>query len=834
MWSALPFLLLVSYLPGVVIFRVPIGRRDLRASLSTEERLFWHVILSLLLTSSFGLALAAAGWYRFDRLLWLNGTVIMLLVGVFRGRLRLRQSVKRLSFSALVPAALIGIAAFMTLQAPPAEYIIGGKDPGTYVIEGVQIAQEGSLRITDPLVVSIPEHLLDLYAQEEDRDTYYGRRFMGFYLVEPETGQVVGQFPHLYPVWIAVGYGINGLTGTRYTVTLLAILGVIAVYFTGCWLVGRPAATAAAILLAINVARVWYSRYPNAEILLQILVFAGLLAYFRASANNDRFFAVVAGGLITLAGFTHLTGLFVIVVALCASLLSPYAGRPLSFTFLTVATAGGILVALYYSTLLAPYVERPLVVIQNFPNFSLWAVVSGATFSVLLALSRTQVADSVRRWLPFGVVAGVWVLAAYAYFFRVPEHGLALHDAAALRTFAEYYLSPLGLLMALVGLALVVRKRFWPGLTFVLILVGFSLVFFYKIRIIPEHFWAARRFLAVILPGALLLLGAAAFPLTSFTLPTSLDRRLIRMTTMAMGILVVVFIGAGYLRASAPIMNHVEYEDIVPHIEAINAQISDTDLVIVESRQASDLHTLAIPLAYIYSRAVLVLRHADPNSVKFQEFLSWAKARYKRVLFIGGGGTRLLSPSTDAVPLSTERFSVPEYESAYNAYPSEIRFKRYDVSIFEIFPRVMPIDSFDLDVGVEDELLLSRFHDQEVLGGTNTTFRWSRDTSYVSILGISQKHHIVTLWLQNGGRPDNVGHATVEISLNRRHLGTVTVNEQFKPYRFDVPFDLAAELEVAEQPGLLQLTSHTWKPGEVLRVDDPRELGVMVDRITVN
>ena len=33
---------------------------------------------------------------------------------------------------------------------------------------------------------------------------------MGFYLLDADEGSVVGQFPHLYPVWIAIGYGVNG------------------------------------------------------------------------------------------------------------------------------------------------------------------------------------------------------------------------------------------------------------------------------------------------------------------------------------------------------------------------------------------------------------------------------------------------------------------------------------------------------------------------------------------------------------------------------------------------------------------------------------------------
>ena len=217
--------------------------------------------------------------------------------------------------------AILAATAFVTLQTPPAEYIIGGKDPGTYINEGIQIAQRGSLGIRDPLIASIPDHLLPLVARESGLESAYGNRFMGFYLIDPSEGRVMGQFPHLYPLWVAIAYGVQGLTGARYVVTLLAALGVLSVYFAGAWILGRRAATAGALLLAVNVAYVWYTRYPNAEILLQVLVFSSILAISRASAERDGFFALVAGVLVTLAGLAHLTGIFVIGIALVAGSL---------------------------------------------------------------------------------------------------------------------------------------------------------------------------------------------------------------------------------------------------------------------------------------------------------------------------------------------------------------------------------------------------------------------------------------------------------------------------------------------------------------------------------
>ena len=93
---------------------------------------------------------------------------------------------------------------------------------------------------------------------------------------------------------------------------MLAVLSVLAVYFFGAKLAGRYAGEAGAALLALNVAQVWYSRYPNAEILAQLLVFAGLLAHSRASIDGDRFFAPVAAMLVTLSVFTHFSAVLVV------------------------------------------------------------------------------------------------------------------------------------------------------------------------------------------------------------------------------------------------------------------------------------------------------------------------------------------------------------------------------------------------------------------------------------------------------------------------------------------------------------------------------------------
>ena len=62
-------LVLIGWLPGAAIFRLPWFNRDTRAALDPDERLFWAVIFSVAVSLSIVLALAVFHRYSFGRLL---------------------------------------------------------------------------------------------------------------------------------------------------------------------------------------------------------------------------------------------------------------------------------------------------------------------------------------------------------------------------------------------------------------------------------------------------------------------------------------------------------------------------------------------------------------------------------------------------------------------------------------------------------------------------------------------------------------------------------------------------------------------------------------------
>ena len=66
-------------------------------------------------------------------------------------------------WTAAIPAALIALACGCISRSPAAEYVLGGRDPGVYMNEGIQIAQSRSLVTTDRVAAAVPASTRDLF-----------------------------------------------------------------------------------------------------------------------------------------------------------------------------------------------------------------------------------------------------------------------------------------------------------------------------------------------------------------------------------------------------------------------------------------------------------------------------------------------------------------------------------------------------------------------------------------------------------------------------------------------------------------------------------------------
>jgi len=831
--------LLLAFLPGTILLRCSSTFRQASAVLSTEERLFWSVAISLTFSSVTALILAAFGTYDIDYLAFINGTITLALTLASQGHLKLQEATQP-TRTVLAPLLLIGLALGTFFYVPPAEYIIGGRDPGVYVNAGVQISQRDSLIIEDSVVRTVPREYRHLFfpPRTNPRERGYDSvRFMGFFILDPSVGTVVGQFPHLYPVWIAIAYDVYGLTGVRYVLGLWAIFGVLAIYFVGAQLLGRTAAFAGAGLLTLHVAQVWYTRYPNAEIIMQALIFTGLLAYARAHSSQSRLFATTAAVTIGLSLFAHITAVLAVAGTGLAALLGRASGHRIRFDFLLPLALITVIAGGYYVEILEPYAARPIMFINDLQLTHLPIIVSGALamLLVVIALRQPKYAAIAQRWGPRIFIALIWIFACYALFFRTAGGTLAVHDADGLRTFTNYYLLPLGLATALLGWTIIAGHNFWTGSAFHFVGAIFMFFIFYKARVVPEHFWMARRFLPVILPVSLLLIGAAAFTRTSAHswLPVPwLSTKKVYLLRTAFGVLIIGWLGVQYLQNTRPILRHSEFSGLIPKLEELAARFTPDDLVLVESRGSSDMHLLATPLDYIYDRNVLVFDQVTPHKQSFRRFVEWARTTYDRVFFIGGGGTDLLSKSTVATTVGADRFQVPEYEQTLNAYPTTVRHKEFDYGIYEFVPGRITSGVFDLDVGTADDLYVRRIHAKQQ-DHNGVTYRWTRDRSFISVLGTLATASSLTLYLNNGGRPDDAEETHVHLTLDNTPLGTYPVKAGFNSYTVSIPPDVARAVAAREEASELRIETSTWIPREHLGGSDDREVGVMLDRVVI-
>jgi hypothetical protein len=482
---------------------------------------------------------------------------------------------------------------------------------------------------------------------------------------------------------------------------------------------------------------------------MQARLLASLLAFARSDVDDDGFFAPVAGTLLGLLLFLRFDAVLGIAAVLCALALMVLAGGTrLRAGFLVPLAAGIALSVPYFLGPMRAYADYPIIFLRSFSTWQYALLAASCVLGVAALLTGARLprlGTWIRIWIPRLLAVAIPLAAAYALYLREPvPRALAEHDAYALRTFATFYLTLPGLLAALVGYVIFARRFFWRAPELFVTIAVFAFFFFYKIRIAPEHFWMARRFLPVILPGAMLFIAAAAISgVRGGWAPT----RLLRGT---IGIAFVTLLAMQYARAARPVLPHVEYQGVIGRLEQLSTQIGDHDLLIVEPRDASDTHILAVPLAYIYSRNVLVLSSRLPDKAVFAQFLDWARTKYDRVLFIGGGGTSLLSPAWGVRPIASDRFQLPEYDAPTNAYPAFIRQKEFDYSVYELtLPDPEAANApFDLDVGVDDDLHVVRWHAKERTEGR--TFRWSRDRSLVSITNVRPDTRAIVLTMSDG------------------------------------------------------------------------------------
>jgi hypothetical protein len=742
---------------------------------------------------------------------------------------------------ALAPALAV-LAAALLLQTRPSEYLVGGRDPGTYVAAMALIARTGGIAYVDPVVLSIPREDVALFYRNPDNVDYSWGRFMGMPLERPETGRVVPEFFHLFPAFGAYLFQALGVRGALAAPCVFGVLGTMGVFFAWRRLGGTPAALVATLLLAVNVIQVWFARYPMAEAMAQFLVFLGLLAFLRWEENGSASFGALAGASFGLGLLARIDGALVVVPLALYVIVGRARGeipwarlRPVLVPFLLLGAHGLVHAAFWSRKYVLEILNRPYWVQPPW----VWLLATAALVAVIAAAHRVEA--RVAAWMEAHgpllrrlAVGGVGALALYAYFLRpqlsawagadgndparaiaargwlraLDFHRLAAHDAQSLVRLG-WFVTPPVLLLAFAGFVVVLRAGGRRWLFPLLLAATYALFFLYKIRVYNDYYFALRRYMPVVVP-ALLVLSAVAL--------VALARRG-RAGSVAAVALGAVIAGL-FLRDTVPLARYRDWRHAVRFVDDVARRFGPRDVVIFE--QPRSIHLLSLPLWAVHGVPAVELARFNPDPARLAHLVEAWKTRYRNIYFVHTYSTDLCGLFLQTV--DDPSFGTYEWDRAYARKPEGPKPRELHFRISRVVPpgdlQVPPLR--EVDVGGSDDLQVSGFFDKE--GGGDRTYRWTGRCASVYLPG-ARAGDTVTLDASTGRRPA-AAPVPVQVSLSGARLGTIAVGRDWTEGSLRLPDPLPPG------PPVLRLDVPTFRPANALPgTDDARDLGVMVDRV---
>ena len=422
---------------------------------------------------------------------------------------------------------LVIAAAFAIVQiAYHAEALVIRRDPASYAMYTVWIAENGYL--------PIPQQR-ELIAGDDPALSYQS-------LAHYERGDVIWpQFMAGAPLVTSIGYWSGGLDGMLIVTPILGALGVLAFAGLAARLIGARWAPLAALLLALCLPQQWVSRFTYSEPVTQILLLGGLVLAYDClvvrTRVTDRWssaqtLAAIAGLVLGLALVVRIDALrdLLPVLGFTALLLVARRGQALPMLGgLAVGTGLGFYAGYGMSLPYLEYLSDSLNPLLMISGGVVLAAVAGTAALWRHGLPRT---DRV-RWLP-DTVAALALLAMAGFAIRPllwPDYG---HGSDFTDNWVAYVQSQEGLpiegsrtyydmslywvgwyvglgtvLFASLGAALVLRRlaqwRDPQWLLPAMVLVWSVATTLLRPAITPDHPWASRRLIVLVIPAFVLL-----------------------------------------------------------------------------------------------------------------------------------------------------------------------------------------------------------------------------------------------------------------------------------------------------------------------------------------
>lgn len=585
----------------------------------------------------------------------------------------------------------------------PSHWIVGGSDPGVYVNTGIHIAKSGSIIVHDEFLEKLGNDLKSYFYKIENRESFFqrskyiGTQFLGFYITNVTSGEVVPQFYYLYPTWIAIFYSFFGLLGSLYATPFISTLSVVAMYLLGKKLFNKKTGLVASILLMFNFSQIWFSRYPNSEILSQFLILSGLFTYAIYISRNSPFFGVLSALCFGEVFLTRIDSYILIIPITIAIIIGQMrVGRTnIFFTlpFLAVyILASGI--AFFVSLPYTVYVLKVNLKVLKIIDLKLIQLLIFVVYPIFI-VTLTLIANKFKEKLK-NINYTIFAIVSIAIYFiiLISRYAMNLYFGKATNLyFASIYLAGwIGILIASLGFLLVVKnitERKNPSCTFfvAIFLTGLILwsylhrvampindfynrIIFSTLPYFPSRPVWFRYYIPVVVPSFILFSSYFIGKLMTA------NRKEVRFGS----IIILTLILTPSLIQDARIIDYKDYEGSIDVVRDLANELNDSYLAIY--REGYVTAKVSLPLYYTYDINIRPLVRFPEN---FSVLLEYPTPD-KKIYFIDFCDT-VTSTSCKVYKFSwkTLRYHI-SWKNHFNYIfiPSKPRTETYILSIEEI------------------------------------------------------------------------------------------------------------------------------------------------------
>lgn len=818
-------LLFIFFIPGYLstffLKRAPGNEKLDRVSL-----LFFSLLMSILLSSLIALFLAQIGHFSITLLVFplvLYSLIVVIFLRI--KRLKKPELMRKSQWETwcLLAIMLISIVLFFR----PHEYLKGGWDPGTYVNTGINIARSGSISTYDKMWAS-----MDSAEQKVFSHTRGGiqQKYPGFIVADPQSGLIIPRFHHLYPVWIAIFYGLFGLKASLYVNSFFALLAIIAFYHAVSVLFNRRVGLLAALLLSVSAIQIWYARFPTSEILAQFLIWSGIYVLTLYEERANPVLGLIGAFALGEAILCSIT-LVLIIPGIALYFFYRNWSRLKRTDLFFIIAFSFFLLHLILQTL---FITKPYVYhIYRYHYFyyrgKAAIILSCAIFSLILLKifsGRTKPAFKricKKRWFRGAASFSLVLLAVYGYFLR-PGIMASNTNAANLVELA-LFLTPFGVWIAIFGAALL----FWKGFSrkkglFVIIALSVSLFFLRSKAIHPIYPWALRRYVSVIVPSFYLLASYLIIELSQWR--GGLGTGLARYGGKAISALAIIPLLIFPAVRGFPLIKEVDYRGMTEFSSSFAGQMEEDAIYVCDG------YWLSTPLHCIYGKNTLSI--SDKTIPKCRRALSvmekWI-SEGKKVFYITHQD-RPLASRVDFEEIRAAAFRASSLEQPMRQLPRRRKKSNLQVKIFQVSrlneKTIQEPGEYLIDIGPNCFGLMGGFGRPR---RWEFTARWTYGIAEV-IIPWPERQSEVTITIRMGGnRPPEEKPARVSFYIENLLIKEIEVSNEVKEYRLIVPASMAEPS--FHHRAVLRLESTTWNPYRYGIKGYSSNLGVLLDWVKV-